>query len=139
MIMVDSGFWIALVNAKDTHHEHAIKCLAKINEPFITTYPVITEVCHLLLKRRGQSSMMSFVDAFQQESFHVFQIETPLQKQRLFTLMQQYADLPMDFADASLVILAEHLGHGRILSTDKRDFHTYRWKNTQPFTNLLAL
>jgi hypothetical protein len=37
----------------------------------------------------------------------------------------------MDFADASLVLLAEHLGHGRILSTDRRDFHTYRWKNTQ--------
>jgi hypothetical protein len=43
--------------------------------------------------------------------------------------MTAYADLPMDLADASLVILAEHLGHGRILSTDKRDFHTYRWKN----------
>ena len=53
--------------------------------------------------------------------------------------MQQYADLPMDFADASLVLLAEQLGHGRILSTDKRDFHTYRWKNTQPFSNLLSL
>ena len=51
--------------------------------------------------------------------------------------MQQYADLPMDFADASLILLAENLGHGRILSTDKRDFHTYRWKNTQPFSNLL--
>lgn len=29
-------------------------------------------------------------------------------------------------ADASLVILAEHLGAGRILSTDQRDFNTYR-------------
>ncbi|MEQ1531663.1 MAG: hypothetical protein ABL925_20315 [Methylococcales bacterium] len=32
-----------------------------------------------------------------------------------------------------------YLGHGRILSTDKRDFHAYRWKNTQPFSNLLCL
>jgi len=51
--------------------------------------------------------------------------------------MNKYADLPMDLADASLVILAEHLGHGRILSTDKRDFHTYRWKHNKPFENLL--
>jgi predicted nucleic acid-binding protein len=43
----------------------------------------------------------------------------------------------MDFADASLVVLAEHLGHGRIVSTDQRDFHAYRWKNQQPFQNLL--
>ena len=51
--------------------------------------------------------------------------------------MIQYANLPMDFADASLVILAEHLGHGRIVSTDKRDFGAYRWKNREPFQNLL--
>jgi predicted nucleic acid-binding protein len=43
----------------------------------------------------------------------------------------------LDLADASLVILAEHLGHGRILSTDQRDFRSYRWKNRHPFTNLL--
>ena len=43
----------------------------------------------------------------------------------------------MDLADASLVILAEHLGHGRILSTDERDFETYRWKQRKPFQNLL--
>jgi hypothetical protein len=52
-------------------------------------------------------------------------------------LMSQYETLPMDFADASLIILAEHLGHGRIVSTDRRDFHAYRWKNHHPFHNLL--
>jgi predicted nucleic acid-binding protein len=44
----------------------------------------------------------------------------------------------MDLADASLVLLAEHLGHGRILTTDERDFGTYRWKSCKPFHNLLA-
>ena len=57
--------------------------------------------------------------------------------QRIIALMNQYRDLPMDLADASLIILAEHLGHGRILSVDQRDFNTYRWKNTYPFQNLL--
>jgi len=51
--------------------------------------------------------------------------------------MDKYADLPMDLADASLVILAEHLTHGRILSTDQRDCRAYRWKQHQPFQNLL--
>ncbi len=53
-------------------------------------------------------------------------------------LMRKYAKLPMDLADGTLVMLAEHLGHGHILSTDERDFSTYRWKNRQPFHNLLA-
>jgi uncharacterized protein len=57
--------------------------------------------------------------------------------QHLIKLMKKYDDLPMDLADASLVILAEELGHGRILSTDMRDFKIYRLKNHKPFQNLL--
>ncbi len=52
--------------------------------------------------------------------------------------MRKYSELPMDLADASLVILAEHLGHGRILTTDTRDFNAYRWKERKPFENLLV-
>ena len=52
-------------------------------------------------------------------------------------LMEQYRDLPMDLADASLVLTANDLQNGRILSTDQRDFRTYRWKERQPFYNLL--
>ena len=44
----------------------------------------------------------------------------------------------MDLADASLVVAANDLGDGRILSTDRRDFGTYRWKERQPFQNLLV-
>jgi predicted nucleic acid-binding protein len=53
-------------------------------------------------------------------------------------LMEKYRTLPIDLADASLVLLAEHLGHGRILSTDARDFNAYRWKERKPFQNLLG-
>ena len=137
MIITDSGFWVALVNPDDMYHKDAIQILAKINEPLITTYPVITEICHLLLKRRGRKSMLAFMESYQRDAFSVFEIQAH-HKQRIYSLMLQYTDLPMDFADASLVLLAEFLGHGRILSTDKRDFHTYRWKNNQPFSNLLC-
>lgn len=56
---------------------------------------------------------------------------------RLRVLMKKYTDLPMDLADASLVLLAEQSGDGRILSTDQRDFHAYRFKQRKPFRNLL--
>lgn len=46
-------------------------------------------------------------------------------------------DSGRDLADASLVLLAEEFGEGRIVSTDERDFHAYRWKNQHPFSNLL--
>ena len=138
MIIADTGFWLALGDKKDKHHREADDFAKSTTERLITTYPVITEVCHILLKRQGVSAQLNFMKMYQLGAFEVFEIPNS-DKDKIWLLMQQYADLPMDFADASLVVLAEHLGHGRILSTDKRDFHTYRWKNTQPFSNLLCL
>ena len=138
MIIADTGFWLALGDKNDKHHLQADNFAKTSDERLITTYPVITEVCHLLLKRQGIKAQLNFIAMYQLAAFDVFEISSQ-DKSRIYSLMQQYADLPMDFADASLVLLAENLGHGRILSTDKRDFHTYRWKNTLPFENLLVV
>ena len=48
------------------------------------------------------------------------------------TIMRKYADLPIDFADACLVHLAEQLQTGDILTLDS-DFEFYRWNRTRPF------
>jgi uncharacterized protein len=135
MIIVDTGFWLALADKKDTNHEAAKKVLKKVNEPLITTWCVITETCYLLLTRKGVSSQVAFMTSLANAAFEVFDLK-PEHSQRIAELMQQYSNLPMDLADSSLVILAEHLGHGRILSVDQRDFSIYRWKNSKPFTNL---
>jgi len=134
--MGDAGFWLALANKKDKHHARAKKYLIFFNESLITTWPVMTETCHLLLNRIGQHAQQSFIENYAAGAFDIFQI-TNKHAPRIAVLMKKYADLPMDLADASLVILAEHLGHGRIFSTDRRDFRTYRWKHNKPFENLL--
>lgn len=56
---------------------------------------------------------------------------------RMAELIERYGDLPMDMADASLVVLAEQLGHGRILTVDRRDFNVYRWNDRNLFENQL--
>lgn len=136
MIIADSGFWVALANNTDQYHSVAIDRLSELTEPLITTWPVLTEVCHLLLNRCGVDAELSFIRSYQQGAFIVFDLRQE-HRHNLLKLMEKYADLPMDLADASLVILAEELSDGRILSTDQRDFHTYRWKNTYPFQNIL--
>ncbi len=47
--------------------------------------------------------------------------------------MKKYLDSPMDFADATLVALAERLNCKRIFTIDTRDFHVYRWKDQIAF------
>lgn len=136
MIIADTGFWLALANRKDHHHDRARKVLASLDEALVTTWPVVTETCYLLLERLGPLSEQRFLRSFASSAFDVFDLRRE-DAPRIADLMAVYADLPMDLADASLVVLAEHLGHGRILSTDQRDFHAYRWKQRRPFENLL--
>lgn len=142
MIIVDSGYWFGLFDRKDYHHVACKTFLLNCKEPLITTYPVLTEALHLLMRREKLHLAFAFLELLnalqQQGNFSTFALNDA-HLPRLTELMKQYADLPMDLADASLVLLAEELGHGRIVSTDQRDFHTYRWKNHEPFSNLLLI
>ena len=80
--------------------------------------------------------MCEFLASYHEGLFFGYELN-PWRLLRMIELMQKYAGLPMDLADASLVVLAEELGHGHILTTDMRDFKTYRCKNHHPFQNLL--
>lgn len=138
MILADTGFWLALANRRDRHHHAAKEALSGLREPLVTTWPVVTETCHLLVTRLGAPAQEAFVAAGARGGFELFELGRA-HLSRAAALMEKYRDLPMDLADASLVILAEELGTGRIFSTDTRDFGAYRWKERKPFKNLLRV
>jgi len=136
MVIVDTGFWLALADRSDRLHRRAQARFSSIKEPLISTWPVLTETCYLLASRLGVISRQAFIRSYAEGAFELFDLRRD-HAPRIAALMAKYADLPMDLADASLVVLAEQLGHGRILSTDRRDFRSYRWKQREPFENLL--
>jgi len=136
MIIADTGFWLALANARDRHHAVAVSALQRWPEPLICTWPVVGETCHLLATRLSVDAELAFLESASRGAFDVFPMETA-HLPRVQELVRKYRALPMDLADASLVILTEELGTGRIFSTDQRDFRTYRWKSRKPFQNLL--
>ena len=135
-IIADTGFWYALINENYDFHYQAINILKYLDSTLISTRPVITETSYLLQSRMGQLEACEFLASYNEGLYEIYDL-TSAQMHRIVKLMQKYADLPMDLADGSLVILAEELGHGPILSTDMRDFNTYLWKNHNPFQNLL--
>ena len=137
MIIVDTGFLYALVDARDVWHERALAQAGTAVQGWVTTWPVLTEATHLMTRRLGASFAAALMDDAADGGFQVW-APPPEQVARIPALMRRYANLPMDLADASLVLLAEHLGHGRILSTDQRDFRSYRFKNRQPLSNRLG-
>ena len=119
IIIVDTGFLLALANKKDEFHQSAKKLFQNLadNNQFITTWCVATETCYLLQERVGVDAPKSFINKIATGKLIVFELK-PLHCPRIEELMQKYRNLPMDLADASLVILAEELGHGHILSVD---------------------
>lgn len=138
MIIADTGFWVALANRHDHHHSRAVAWLGKLDEPLVCTWPIVTETSYLLHRRVSGETQRQFLVSHAEGAFEIFELLKD-HTARIVQLMEKYADLPMDLADASLVILAEALGHGRILSTDERDFGVYKWKQHSPFENLLLL
>ncbi len=77
---------------------------------------------------RGQSSLWRYVE----DGEIVFHIPIGDEFTRQRELMEQYNDTPMDFADASLVSLAELRGVRRILTLDS-DFYVYRIHGKESF------
>jgi hypothetical protein len=125
MIIIDTGAFVALFNRRDSAHLAAQRAFETIQEPIITTFPVITEICYFLAATVSHTAQSNFLKSFVLGAFQIFDLE-PTHIDRMIVLMEKYADLPMDMADASLVVLAEQLNSGRILTVDRRDFNVYR-------------
>jgi hypothetical protein len=122
LILVDTGPLVALFDPADASHPGCVNTLAGITEPLTTTVPVLTEAFHLLRPASlGAQRLMDFVTENGLRLW--FFDEASLQ--RAFALMVEYADEPMDLADASLVAAAERLRLQTVFTID-RDFAAYR-------------
>lgn len=125
MMLVAAGPLVALFDPKDGDHARCVTALESISEPLHTTVPVLTESFHLLGHgSKGAAGMRQFVT--RRGLVPWFLGADSLD--RAFELMDDYADRPMDLADASLVVAAEVLGTRRIFTLDRNDFDTYRVK-----------
>lgn len=136
MIIADAGFFYALIDRRDAWHARAVAALPTQAQGWITTWPVLTEATHLITRWVGSAAAQALLREVADGAIAVWSWPAE-HTARLPDLMHRYTRLPMDLADASLVLLAEHLGHGRILTTDQRDFGAYRFKSREPFDNLL--
>ena len=133
--LVDTGPLVAYLDAGDHSHAEVAACLDEFSGPLATTSAVITEAMHLLAtSRAGPRALAEFVAA---SGMEVYDLCRPLELHEAVTLMEKYADTPMDFADATLVLLAEGLDVQDVLTLDRRGFSTYRTRQRRGFQLVL--
>jgi hypothetical protein len=123
MILVDTGPLVALFDPADGSHRRCLEVLKRIDQPLWTTVPVLTEAFHLLTPDSlGAERLMDFV---QDKGLGIWYLGDEA-VERSFELMRKYADVPMDLADASLVVAAESLQVRKVFTLDRNDFAIYR-------------
>lgn len=134
-VLIDSGPLIALFDRSDRYHIASVEFIKNNRSELVTTLASITETLHLLnFNRQAQIDFLAWVNtgAITLEQITVEDL-LPIKK-----LTLKYADLPMDFADACLVFIAEKLTINEIATID-RDFDIYRLKGKKPFTRLIKI
>ena len=133
MILVDTGPLVALFDPADGSHRRCGTVLKSIAEPIGTTVPVLTEAFHLLSPDSyGARGLMDFVA---EGGLAVLYMDDAALS-RAFELMIQYADNPMDLADASLVATAESERLNKVFTIDRKDFAAYRVKRGHRYYDL---
>jgi uncharacterized protein len=123
--LTDTGPIVALVNANDPNHLQAQAALRRLpKRPLLTTWPCFTEAMYLLHRAGGHAAQAVAWDYVIDGLVRLHELTEP-DRLRMRTLMAQYADTPMDLADASLIVTAEGMGLRQIFTLD-RDFYIYR-------------
>lgn len=133
MIIIDTGPIVALFDRDDQYHPVCVEILKRIKEPLITTWPVLTEAFYLLnFSWRVQDDLWQFI---QRGGLKVDILEEGSYP-RIRELMKKYHDLPMELADATLVVLGEEKKLSTVFTLDHKDFQIYRPKHKRRFTLL---
>ncbi|MBX9583626.1 MAG: hypothetical protein K2X87_25270 [Gemmataceae bacterium] len=131
MTLGDAGGMVALVNKDDIHHARCKAGLATLPPgPLLTTWPALTEAMHRLGREigpAGQDELWQLIAG----GLVVIHPSAADEGPRRRDLMAEYADAPMDLADASPVVAAEPLGLRRVFTLD-RHFYAYR-ADGEPF------
>jgi predicted nucleic acid-binding protein len=132
-LLLDTGALVSLLDRSQRAHREFVSFFEQWAGRVISTEAVLTEATHLLGRvHRGADACLDFFLCGGATL-------VPLNLQALMRcrdLMEMYADLPMDFADATLVTLAEELETDLVLTTDRRDFSVYRLRSGRAFTVL---
>ena len=131
--LVDSGPLVALFDKDDLHHQTVLSFLRDYPGRLYTSWLVIAEVGHLLdFSVRRQIAFLQWIQAGGTEVLDL----NRTQLERLTELADKYQDLPMDFADGSLITLAETHNVNNILTLDS-DFYVLRTRKKHMLINLL--
>ena len=128
MILTDASALVAIIDRDEPDHARCVAALERLTPPMLTTLPALTEAAYLLRRRGGDVALWRLI---RRRDLTIGYLDDALLARSL-DLVDQYRDVPMALADATLVALAEATGERRVLSIDS-DFRVYRTRAGHAF------
>ena len=129
-LLLDTGALVSLLDRSQTHHIACRRVFDDWTGAVVSTEAVLTEATHLLARVRGGPT--ACVDFFLAGGAVIIPSSSNSLR-RVKGLLDKYADLPIDYADATLVALGEELDTSVVFTTDRTDFSVYRLGGRKPF------
>lgn len=129
-VLLDTGAFVALLDRSEKSHGRCVDFLMGFKGRLVTTEPVLTEAVYLLGPSvKAQKACIDFV----LKGGAALLPQSGESLSRAGALMEKYGDVPMDFADATLVVLAEESGIEEIFTLDISGFNIYRIRGKKAF------
>jgi len=132
VILLDTSGLLSALDESQRHHHECATLLGEAAPPLLLSPFVLAELDYLLVRhigRRAQAALLEEVarGAYQLEPFAAADVA------RAKEVIEQYADLEIGLADASIVVLAERHAVTEVLTLDQRHFRAMRVERRKRF------
>lgn len=135
--LVDTGAVVALINRADRYHPQAAAWFHGFRGRLLTTEAVVTETAYVLAASpEHQLAALAWIQRAREAG--ILEVVAVEDHAALARTISKYADLPCDYADASLIWLAEKTGVLQIATIDQDDFSVYRVRGRRGFRILIG-
>ncbi len=133
--IIDTGPLVALLNRGDEHYAWMIEQSRNLKPPFYCCEAVIAEAHYLLARYPAGNRRLNQLITSGKIDLSFSYVDHTAEVHRL---MEKYENVPMSFADACIVRLAEVHRQNRVLTLDG-DFKIYRKHRNRPLELIFPL
>jgi predicted nucleic acid-binding protein len=130
--IADTGFVVAFLNARDTHHAWALELAEQVTTPLITCEAVLTEAAYLLNQPALVLETLS-------SGLLALDFDLNANREQLVVLAERFSDQSPDLCDLCVVRMSELHPEHSVLTTDRKDFSVYRRNRNQVIRTIFPI
>ncbi len=137
MILLDTSGLLAALFRDQRRHSTCARVLLETSLPLVLSPFVLAELDYLVRKLAGISTELELLAEVARGAYDLVEFGADdVESARM--IIQEYGDLSIGLADASLIVLSRRLRTNAILTLDERHFRVLRGFSNKPFRILPA-